>query len=119
MIGAITFTNLCQAGDLHAIGIAQQGDQQAAHEKRILQIVDFFQEMRRFPDDDRPPRRQCAGRYHTFHSSKESHSFFGDRFWPRTKSQTASVSPIWRSMVRFIATNLRLSFPVSCGVFSK
>lgn len=36
----------------------------------------------------------------------------GDRLWPLTKSYTARVSAICRSMVRFTAKNLALSPPV-------
>ena len=39
---------LRQTGDLDAIRIAQQRNQQSADQQRVFQVVDFFQQMRRF-----------------------------------------------------------------------
>ena len=38
---------LCQAGDVHAIGVPQQRVEEAADQQRVLEVVDLFEQLRR------------------------------------------------------------------------
>ena len=44
--GAITFTNLRDAGDLHHVGVTNKTAQELSAHQRIFQIVNLFQQMR-------------------------------------------------------------------------
>ena len=38
---------LCQAGDVHAIGVPQQRVEEPADQQRVLEVVDLFEQLRR------------------------------------------------------------------------
>ena len=65
---------LREAGDPHAIRIAEQRVDEAADEQRVLEVVDLLEQVRRggaaAVGRTAPPR----ARYQTFHSSNDSHS---------------------------------------------
>ena len=91
MMGAITFTNCARQASFTRSALRSSELTNPPTSRRVFQVVDFLQQVWSFLPCA-VHRIPAARRYQTFHSSKESQSFFGDRLCPRTRSQTASVS---------------------------
>jgi len=83
----------------------------ASDQQGVFQVVNFFQQMRRFGFLAVHGVAAAFAVPHVPLVEREP-QLFGERLWPRTRSHTATVSAIWRSMVRFIARNFALSPPV-------
>jgi hypothetical protein len=81
---------------------AQQGVDEAAHQQRVLEVVDLLEQARRelpaWPLVNSPPR----ARYQTFHSSNDSHRRLGDLQALHVVADRGDLVDL-RSMSRFMA----------------
>ena len=116
-MGAITLINWARQADLYPVGIAHQRIKNSADQQGVFQVVDLLQQMRGLLAVARSWRRRC-GR-DTRHSIRQrrARAFWATACVRCTRSQTASVSAICFSMLRFMATILRtVSAGFFCGV---